>query len=440
MTSPTETAAVDTLGQSERLFAEALDLLPGGVSSPVRAFRAVGGTPRFMARGEGAWLIDVDGHRYLDFVLSWGPLILGHAHPDVVRAIQQAASRGTSYGTPTEVELELARRVVECFPSIELVRFVSSGTEATMSAIRLARAATGRQAIIKFEGCYHGHADPLLAAAGSGVATLGLPDSPGVSPGAVADTILVPFNALDQVTEVFARRGDEVAAVILEPVAGNMGVIPPEGGFLSGLRDLTTRNGALLIFDEVMTGWRAHPQGAQLLYDVRPDLTCLGKVLGGGLPAAAFGGGREIMELIAPAGPVYQAGTLSGNPLAMSAGLATLDALDRPGVWDSAEQFAAQVEARLIEAASEFSIPLTIHRVGTMLTPFFGQDPIRNFAEVKATDRSAFARFFHGMLSAGVYFPPSAFEASFTSSAHGEAELSHFEEAVRTALGGLSQS
>jgi glutamate-1-semialdehyde 2,1-aminomutase len=438
MTSPTETAAVDTLGQSERLFAEALDLLPGGVSSPVRAFRAVGGTPRFMARGEGAWLIDVDGHRYLDFVLSWGPLILGHAHPDVVRAIQQAASRGTSYGTPTEVELELARRVVECFPSIELVRFVSSGTEATMSAIRLARAATGRQAIIKFEGCYHGHADPLLAAAGSGVATLGLPDSPGVSPGAVADTILVPFNALDQVTEVFARRGDEVAAVILEPVAGNMGVIPPEAGFLSGLRDLTTRNGALLIFDEVMTGWRAHPQGAQLLYDVRPDLTCLGKVLGGGLPAAAFGGGRQIMELMAPAGPVYQAGTLSGNPLAMSAGLATLDALDRPGVWDSAEQFAAQVEARLIEAASEFSIPLTIHRVGTMLTPFFGQDPIRNFADVKATDRSAFARFFHGMLSAGVYFPPSAFEASFTSSAHGEAELSHFEEAVRTALGGLS--
>ncbi|HEX9892883.1 MAG TPA: glutamate-1-semialdehyde 2,1-aminomutase, partial [Gemmatimonadales bacterium] len=372
-------------------------------------------------------------------VLSWGPLILGHAHPEVVRAIQQTAARGTSYGTPTEIELDLARRVIERIPSVEMIRFVSSGTEATMSAIRLARAATRRRVIVKFEGCYHGHADPLLAAAGSGVATLGLPDSPGVPEGAVADTALVPFNDLAAVEALFEQRGEEIAAVIVEPVAGNMGVVPPVAGFLEGLRGLTSRHGALLIFDEVMTGWRVHPLGAQGLYGIRPDLTCLGKVIGGGLPAAAFGGRRDLMELIAPSGPVYQAGTLSGNPLAMAAGLATLDALDRPGVWESAETFAAEAAEALVAEAGDAGLAVTVHRVGTMLTPFFGAGPVRNYDEVKRTDRSSYARFFHAMLEAGVYLPPSAFEAWFTSAAHGEAELPVFRQAVQAAFRALQQ-
>jgi len=344
-----------------------------------------------------------------------------------------AASRGTTYGAPTELEVRLAERVVATFPSIEMVRFVSSGTEAAMSAVRLARAATGRRGIVKFDGCYHGHADPLLVAAGSGVATLGLPDSPGVTPATVADTLIAPFNDLAAVERLFAARGSDIAAVLIEPVAGNMGVVPPAPGFLAGLRDLTRRAGALLVFDEVMTGWRVHPVGAQVLYDVTPDLTILGKVVGGGLPAAAYGGPRALMEQIAPSGPVYQAGTLSGNPVAMAAGLATLDVLSRPGVWARAERWAARAEKALAAAASAAGVALTVQRVGTMLTPFFTAGPVRNYDEAKRCDRAAYAAFFHAMLEAGVYLAPSAFETAFTSTAHGEPELAAFEAALGSA-------
>jgi glutamate-1-semialdehyde 2,1-aminomutase len=421
------------IAESERLFAAAQRVLPGGVNSPVRAFRGVGGTPRFIASGEGAWLVDADGNRYLDLVLSWGPLILGHAHPEVLAAVVEAASRGTTYGAPTELEVRLAERVVAAFPSVEMVRFVSSGTEAAMSAVRLARAATGRTAIVKFDGCYHGHADSLLAAAGSGVATLGLPDSPGVTAGTVADTLVVPFNDTSVVEALFAARGRDIAAVLVEPVAGNMGVVPPAPGFLEALRELTRRAGALLVFDEVMTGWRVHPVGAQALYGITPDLTILGKVVGGGLPAAAYGGARALMEQIAPAGPVYQAGTLSGNPVAMAAGVATLDVLARPGMWERAERWAACAANVLTRAAARAGVPLTVQRVGTMLTPFFTGAPVTNYADAKRADRAAYGAFFHAMLDAGVYLPPSAFESAFTSTAHGEAELDAFEAAVTTA-------
>jgi len=429
----TELRASRVTAASEQLFAAAQRVLPGGVNSPVRAFRGVGGTPRFIVRGEGAWLEDADGNRYVDLVLSWGPLILGHAHPEVLAAVMDAASRGTTYGAPTELEVRLAERVVATFPSIEMVRFVSSGTEAAMSAVRLARAATGRRGIVKFDGCYHGHADPLLAAAGSGVATLGLPDSPGVTPATVADTLIAPFNDLAAVERLFAARGSDIAAVLIEPVAGNMGVVPPAPGFLAGLRDLTRRAGALLVFDEVMTGWRVHPVGAQVLYDVTPDLTILGKVVGGGLPAAAYGGPRALMEQIAPSGPVYQAGTLSGNPVAMAAGLATLDVLSRPGAWARAERWAARAEKALAAAASAAGVALTVQRVGTMLTPFFTAGPVRNYDEAKRCDRAAYAAFFHAMLEAGVYLAPSAFETAFTSTAHGEPELAAFEAALGSA-------
>jgi glutamate-1-semialdehyde 2,1-aminomutase len=420
--------------RSERLFEQAQRLLPGGVNSPVRAFRSVGGTPRFMARGQGAWLEDVDGRRYVDLVGSWGPLILGHAHPAVLDAVVRTAAAGTTFGAPTELEVRLAERVVATFPSVEMVRFTSSGTEAAMSAVRLARAATKRDAIVKFDGCYHGHADALLASAGSGVATLGLPDSPGVTAATVKDTLIVPFNDLDAVAALFKARGDGIAAVMLEPVVGNMGVVPPAPGFLEGLRELTARHGALLVFDEVMTGWRVHPRGAQALYGIDPDLTVMGKVMGGGLPAAGYGGRRHLMQMIAPAGPVYQAGTLSGNPLAMAAGLATLEVLAQPGVWEAAERWAAQAATAIGVAAAKAGLPVTVQRVGTMLTPFFTSRPVRNYDDAKATDKATYNRFFHAMLEHGVYLPPSAFEAGFVSAVHGEGEFAHFRIALGHAM------
>jgi glutamate-1-semialdehyde 2,1-aminomutase len=441
---PTETTTVIPIGPAEAaspirdrsrsLFAQALELMPGGVNSPVRAFKAVGGSPLLVESGSGAWLTDVDGNRYLDLVLSWGPLLLGHAHPRVVEALRRAGAQGTSFGVTCEAELELARRVRKAFPSVELVRFVSSGTEATMSAVRLARGHTGRDRIVKFAGCYHGHADALLAQAGSGVATLGLPDSPGVPPGAVADTLVASFNDDAAVRAIFERIPGTIAAVIVEPVPGNMGVIPPTPGFLETLRELTRADGALLVFDEVMTGWRVHPGGAQTLYGVTPDLTCLGKVIGGGLPAAAYGGPARIMNEVAPAGPVYQAGTLSGNPLAMAAGIATLDAAEAEDAWGRADAWAAEAAAVLASEAKAARVAMQVQRVGTLLTPFFSAQPVVDYASAKRCDTTRFARFFNAMLDAGVYLPPSQFEAAFSSSAHGEAELRHFAGAVRRAM------
>jgi glutamate-1-semialdehyde 2,1-aminomutase len=428
------------IDQSKTLFAEARNRFPGGVNSPVRAFRAVGGQPLFIAKGEGAYLVDVDGNRFVDYVLSWGPLILGHAHPDVVAALHEAILDGTSYGAPCVPELELARLVMELMPNIEMVRFVNSGTEATMSALRLARAFTGRTKIIKFEGHYHGHADMLLVQAGSGVATLGLPDSPGVPAATAADTLTARFNDLASVEELFEANPGQIAAVIVEPVAGNMGLVPPLPGFLEGLRSLTEREGSLLIFDEVMTGFRVHPGGAQALYGIKPDLTTLGKVIGGGLPVGAYGGRRDILEMVAPAGPMYQAGTLSGNPLAMSAGVATLRHLAQAGVWESLERAGEQLVAGLAAAAEDAGVRISHSRVGTMFGLFFTDHPVTGWGSAKTADTAKFARYFQAMLENGVYVAPSQFETGFISTAHGDAEIKQTLSAAERAFAAVAQS
>ncbi|MSP13632.1 MAG: glutamate-1-semialdehyde-2,1-aminomutase [Chloroflexi bacterium] len=420
---------------SQKLYQKAQAYLPGGVNSPVRAFRSVGGTPRFLIRGHGSHVTDADGQEYIDYVNSWGPLILGHAHLPVVRAIQQAAAAGTSFGAPNLLEIELAQRVAQAFPSMELMRFVNSGTEATMSALRLARGYTGRNRILKFDGAYHGHADALLAQAGSGLATFGLPASAGVPESVTQDTLIAPYNDLEAVATLFARLGESIAAVIVEPVAGNMGVVPPAEGFLPGLRQLTSQYGALLIFDEVITGFRLARGGAQELYGIFPDLTCLGKIVGGGLPVGAFGGRREIMELLAPLGPVYQAGTLSGNPLAMAAGMATLDALAQtPQAYSRLDELAAQLVGGWKAAAHDAGLPVTINRVGSMFTAFFTAGPVTDYASAKRSDTAVYARFFHAMLDRGIYLAPSQFEAAFLSLAHSTDDIDTTIVALQEAL------
>lgn len=413
--------------QSKQAFAEAVQLMPGGVNSPVRAFKSVNMDPIFMESGKGPIITDIDGNDYIDYVLSWGPLILGHTDEDVVEAIKKVAETGTSFGAPTLLENELAQIVIDRVPSIEVVRMVSSGTEATMSALRLARGYTGRNKILKFEGCYHGHGDSLLIKAGSGVATLGLPDSPGVPEGVANNTITVAYNDLDGVKQVFEQFGDDLAGVIVEPVAGNMGVVPPEPGFLEALREMTEANGTLLIFDEVMTGFRVDYNCAQGYFGVTPDLTCLGKVIGGGLPVGAYGGKREIMENIAPAGTVYQAGTLSGNPLAMTAGIATLKKLT-PASYDHFKKLGDQLEAGFREAATKYNIPHTVNRAGSMIGFFFTNEKVYNYDQARRSDLELFAEYFRLMAEEGIFLPPSQFEGMFLSTAHTE---EHIEKTVQ---------
>ncbi|MBC2359123.1 glutamate-1-semialdehyde 2,1-aminomutase [Listeria welshimeri] len=414
--------------KSEKAFKEAKKVLPGGVNSPVRAFNSVDATPVFMDHGKGAYITDIDGNEYIDYVLSWGPLILGHANPSVVDAITKAAMKGTSFGTPTEIETELAKLVIERVPSIEIVRMVSSGTEATMSAIRLARGYTKREKILKFEGSYHGHGDSLLIKAGSGVATLGLPDSPGVTKGLAADTITVPYNDVEGAKLAFEKYGEEIAAVIVEPVAGNMGVVPPIEGFLEGLRDLTTKYGALLIFDEVMTGFRVDYYSAQGYYVVTPDITCLGKVIGGGLPVGAYGGKKEIMEQIAPAGSIYQAGTLSGNPLAMNAGFETVRQLT-PQHYDIFRSLIKRMEEGLTEISTRREVPISINKAGSMFGFFFTDQKVINFDTAKTSNLEFFRNYYREMLNQGIFLPPSQFEGVFISTMHTEKEIDKTLEA-----------
>lgn len=422
---------------SEALFARATELMPGGVNSPVRAFRGVGGTPLFVERAEGAYLFGEDGGRYVDFIGSWGPMILGHAHPEVVQAVQEAAARGTSYGCPTRAENAFAEKVIAMVPSVEMVRMVNSGTEATLSAIRVARGFTGRSKLLKFQGCYHGHGDSLLADAGSGVATLGIPGTPGVLPEVAANTITIPYNDAGALASAFERHGDELAGVIVEPIAGNMGCVPPREGYLEQLRALCTAHGAVLIFDEVMTGFRVARGGAQERYGVTPDMTTLGKIIGGGLPVGAYGGRRDIMEHVAPAGPVYQAGTLSGNPLATAAGLKTLELLDQPGVYERLEQVGAKLFEGFCAAAASAGVEVRGHQVGAMYSFYFTTEQVWDYAGAKASDAAAYGRFFHAMLDRGVYLAPSAFEASFVGLAHSDDVIAASLEAAQAAFAQL---
>ncbi len=422
---------------SQAFYSKALEYIPGGVNSPVRACKSVGADPVFIAQGAGARIWDVDGREYIDYVASWGPLILGHAHPEVIAAVTEAAQEGTSFGAPTWREVELAQLICQLVPSIEMVRLVNSGTEATMSAIRLARGYTGRKKIVKFDGCYHGHADSFLVKAGSGVATLGIPGSPGVPEEIVANTISIPYNDLKTLKEVLDTQGDEIACVIVEPVAGNMGVVPPREDFLPRLREWTEQRGIVLIFDEVITGFRVALGGAQELYQVKPDLTCLGKIIGGGLPVGAYGGKKEIMNQVAPEGPVYQAGTLSGNPLATAAGLATLKVLSRPGTYEALEARAEALTQGLAEILKGLSLPVKMNRVGSMMTLFFTNQEVVDFNTAASSDTELYGRYWRAMLTEGIYLAPSQFEAAFISLAHGQEEIDETLNAAAKVLKGL---
>ncbi|HSZ55417.1 MAG TPA: glutamate-1-semialdehyde 2,1-aminomutase [Tepidisphaeraceae bacterium] len=432
----------NTRADSEAAFLKARRVMPGGVSSPVRAFKAVGGMPVFIREGEGPHLTDIDGNTYIDYVGSYGPLIAGHANERVVAALSKAIGRGTSFGAPTESETQLASMIVSALPGVDMVRFVNSGTEATMSAIRLARAATGRDLIVKCIGCYHGHVDGLLVLAGSGALTLGVPSSPGIPQAVAACTLVAPYNDLWAAQELFEAHAGKIAAFLVEPVAGNMGVVPPADGYLLGLRKLCDAHGALLIFDEVMTGFRVAWGGAQVRFDVKPDLTCLGKVIGGGLPCAAYAGAKNLMELVSPAGSVYQAGTLSGNPLAMAGGIATLEILQEGGCYEALERRSAMLAEGLIDAASKAGVPIALNRVGSMLTPFFVKEQgktVTNFAEATSGDTQAFAAFFHAMLDAGVYLAPSQYEAMFVSLAHTDKIIEQTIDAAEEAFGAVAK-
>ncbi len=420
--------------KSQALYNKSIKHIPGGVNSPVRAFKSVGGDPLFIQRGHGSKIYDVDGNEYIDYVCSWGPLILGHSHPDVVAALREQAGNGTSYGAPTELELKMAKMVTDAFPTIELVRMVSSGTEATMSAVRLARGYTGRDKIVKFEGCYHGHGDSFLIKAGSGALTLGVPTSPGVPAPIAGLTIAAKYGDLDALSKIFEEEGENIAAIIIEPVAGNMGLVPPQPGYLEGLRDITKRNGTLLIFDEVITGFRVAYGGVQTLKGIEPDLTCLGKIIGGGMPVGAYGGKREIMEQMAPTGTVYQAGTLSGNPMAMVAGIATLKVLRSEGVYDKLEGMAARLADGLKEAAKQAGVKASFNRVGSMLCTFFTDKAVVDYDTATSADTDKYALYFHAMQEQGIYLAPSQFETSFVSLAHTDEDIEKTIEASRSAF------